>query len=110
MFKNDLQFRGAWVGQWVKRPTLDFGSGHDVTVGGFEPRVRPCAGGLEPAWDSVSLSLSLSAPPPLAHARSLTLPETNKLKKTICRPPYQFIDVSLHERMSFWKETCPKPR
>ena len=31
----------AWVAQWVKRPTLDFGSGHDPTV------VR-----LSPAWGS----------------------------------------------------------
>ena len=31
--------RGARVAQSVKRPTLDFGSGHDLTVCGFEPRV-----------------------------------------------------------------------
>ena len=31
--------RGAWVVQWVKRPTLDFGSGHDLTVCEFELQV-----------------------------------------------------------------------
>ena len=29
-FEND--FRDAWVAQLVKRPTLDFGSGHDLKV------------------------------------------------------------------------------
>ena len=24
--------RGAWVAQWVKHPTLDFGSGHDLSL------------------------------------------------------------------------------
>ena len=59
----------------VKRPTLGFGSGHDLTARGFEPRIGLCAGGVEPAWDSLSLSLSLSLP--LSHQRSLS-PKTNK--------------------------------
>ena len=29
---QDLLSQGAWVAQSVKRPTLDFGSGHDLTV------------------------------------------------------------------------------
>ena len=28
---------GAWVAQWVKCLTLDFGTGHVLTVRGFEP-------------------------------------------------------------------------
>ena len=40
----------------VKRPTLDFGSGHNLTVRGFEPRVGLCADSVEPAWDSASAS------------------------------------------------------
>ena len=44
--------------QSVKRPTLDFGSGHDLTVSEFEPRIRLCADNVEPAWDSLSPSLS----------------------------------------------------
>ena len=30
--------RGAWVAQSVKRPTLGFHSGHDLTVHEFQPR------------------------------------------------------------------------
>ena len=44
--------------------TLDFGSGHDFTVCGFETHIRLCAGSMEPARDS--LSHSLSAPPLLS--------------------------------------------
>ena len=38
----------------VKRLTLDFGSGHDLTVHEIEPRVRLCTD------STLSLSLSLS--------------------------------------------------
>ena len=31
----------------VKRPTLDFRSGHDLTVGEIEPHVRLCTESLE---------------------------------------------------------------
>ena len=62
---------GAWVVQPVKHPTLDFGSGHDLTVCGIEPRVRIHADSTGPAWDS--LSLSLSAPPLLVSVHSLSL-------------------------------------
>ena len=49
------------MAQSVKHLALDFGSGHDLTVLEFEPRVvRLCAGGMEPAGDSQSFSLSLS--------------------------------------------------
>ena len=43
--------------------TLGFGSGHDLTVRGFEPQVRLRPDSPEPAWDS--FSPYLSAPPPL---------------------------------------------
>ena len=51
----------------------DFSSGHDLTVGGFEPPIRHVlkALSLEPASDSVSPSLS--APPPLMLCLSLSL-------------------------------------
>ena len=49
---------GAWVAQF-KRPALDFGSGHDLTVCEFEPCVEFCADSMEPAWDSPSLPLSV---------------------------------------------------
>ena len=63
--------RGAWVAQSVKHLILDFGSGHDLTVCGFEPHVRLCTVSTEPAWDSDFPSPS--APPLLMLARSLSL-------------------------------------
>ena len=48
------------MAQSVERLTLDFGSGHDLTVFGFEPHVGLCADSTGPAWDSLPPSLSLS--------------------------------------------------
>ena len=48
----------------------EFGSGHDLAVRGFEPRVGLCAQSLEPASDSVSPSLS--DPPPFMLCLSLS--------------------------------------
>ena len=50
-----VQVGNAWLAQLVKHPTHDLGSGHDLTVRGFEPHVGLCADGdgTEPAWDSV---------------------------------------------------------
>ena len=39
----------AWVVQSVKRLTLDFGSGHDLSVCEFEPCIGLCADSAEPA-------------------------------------------------------------
>ena len=44
----------------VKHLTLDFSSGHDLTVHEIfemEPHVRFYTDSVEPAWESVSLSL-----------------------------------------------------
>ena len=57
------------MAQAVRHLTLDLGSGHDLIVCGFEPRIGLCADGAEPAWDSVSLSLSA----PSTHSLSLPL-------------------------------------
>ena len=54
----------------VKRTTLDFGSGHDFVVREIEPHVGLCADSVEPAWDS--LSPSLSAPSLLSLSLSLS--------------------------------------
>ena len=54
------------MAQLVKRPTLDFGPDHDLTVHEFEPQIGLCADRAEPAWNS--LFLSLSPPPPLVLA------------------------------------------
>ena len=61
------------MAQLVERPTLDFGSGRDLTAHEFEHRVGTLS------WKRgvcLGFSLSLSAPPPLVH----TCPQ-NKLKK-----------------------------
>ena len=55
VFKRNIS-RGTWVAQSL---SINFGSGHDLTVDGFEPRVTPPQS-LEPVWDSVSASLSPS--------------------------------------------------
>ena len=54
----------------VKRPTLDFGSGHGLTVRELKPHMGFCGDGAEPAWDS--LSPSLSAPCSLSLSLSLS--------------------------------------
>ena len=58
VFKSPF-FQGTWVAQLVMRPTLDFGSGHDLTVHGIEPCVRLCADSTKPALGSISPSLSV---------------------------------------------------
>lgn len=60
--------------QWTEAPgwlnwlsvQLNFSSGHNLIVQGIKPGMGLCGGHTEPAWDSLSLSLS----PPL----SLSLP------------------------------------
>ena len=79
LFKK-IYFRGSGVARSVKRRTLDFGSGHDLTVLWVSaPSWALCNDGVEPAWDSPSpLSLSLCPSPPCAFSVSLKI---NKLKK-----------------------------
>ena len=60
---NNGSVWGTWMAQSVERPTLNFGSSHDLIVHGFEPHVTLCAESAELAWDS--LSPFLSVPPPL---------------------------------------------
>ena len=71
-------YRGAWVPQYVKRLTLDFGLGHDVTVHEMEFQVGLRAASTEPAWDCL-VSLSLLRPPPPT-PRALPLPPSLFLK------------------------------
>ena len=54
------------MAQLVKRPTLDIGSGHHLTVREIEPRV----GLANRAWDFLSHSLSLFLPLPSLHSLS----------------------------------------
>ena len=39
----------SWVAQLVKHQTLDFGSGHDLTVHEFKSHVRLCVDNVESA-------------------------------------------------------------
>ena len=61
------------MAQSVKHLTLDFGSGVDFTVHGFEPHIGLCIDSAEPAWDSLS-SLCPSS------TRSLALSQNKKNK------------------------------
>ena len=66
------KMKKCWIGrlgELVKCPTLDFGSGHDLTVCGFEPRTGLYADSAEPAWDSLSHSQLL----PCSHVHTLSL-------------------------------------
>ena len=51
------------MAQSVKRPILDFGSGHDLTVREFKPCIGLGTDDAKPAWDSLPPSPFLSAPP-----------------------------------------------
>ena len=62
------------MAQSVKVLTLDFDSGHDLTVHGFEPHVRFCADSSESeAYFTFCVSLSLYPSP----ARALSLSKIN---------------------------------
>ena len=61
------------MAQSVKRPTLGFGSGHDLTVHEFKSHVGLCIDSAEPVWDSVSL--------PRPCSRVFSLSNINKLQK-----------------------------
>ena len=47
------QARGVWMAQSLKCPILDFGSGHDLTFQGIEPRLGLWANSTEPARDAL---------------------------------------------------------
>ena len=65
--------RGTWVAQSVKHPTLDFCSGHDLTL----VRLSPSSGPALTEWSLLQFSPSLSAHPPLM----LCLSKVNKCLK-----------------------------
>ena len=80
---QNVYVQGCWVAQSVKRLTLGFVSGHDVTVRDFESHVRLCTNSTEPTSDPLSPFC-----PSLAHARafSLSLSKINlKNKKSMYR-------------------------
>ena len=71
------------MAQSIKYLTLDVSSDHDLTVQcEFEPGIRLCADSVEPARDSVSLSLCSLPACSCVCTRSPSLSKSiNKLKK-----------------------------
>ena len=59
------------MAQLVKHLTLDFSSGHDLSVYKLEPHIEFFADSEEPAWDSVSASLSAPPPPVLCFSQNI---------------------------------------
>ena len=59
------------MAQSVKRLTVDFSSDHNFAVHEFKPHVRFHVGSIEPAW--YSLSHSVSAPPLFMLSLSLNI-------------------------------------
>ena len=57
------------LGSSVEHLTLDFGSGHDLGVMGLSPVLGSMLS-MEPAWDSLPLSLCPFSPLPPAHTHS----------------------------------------
>ena len=51
---------GTWVAQSVECLTFGLDSSHDLTVCEIEPHIWLCTESTESAWDSLSLSVSLS--------------------------------------------------
>ena len=60
----------------------DFGSGHDLTIGGFEPRVGLCADSSEPGA-CFRFCVSLSLWPSPTHALSLSVKNKINIKKNL---------------------------
>ena len=61
------------MAQSIEFLAFDVGSGHDLPVHGFKPRIGLWADSQESDWDSLSLSLSFSLPLPLSFFLSLSL-------------------------------------
>ena len=89
-------FQGTWVAQLVMRPTLDFGSGHDLTVHGIEPCIGLHANSLLRI-----LSLLLSLPLPLSRAIALSLKKNKQknfwFKYNIATEKYTKQSIQLNE-------------
>ena len=73
----ESHYWGARMAQSVKRQTLDFSSGGDLAVRGFEPCTGLCTDSAEPAWESLSPPLCA----PLQHSLSLSKINFKKKKK-----------------------------
>ena len=72
MIFKEYTFGGTRVAQSVKRQTLHFASGDDLTVPEIEPHMGLCTHSTEPVRDSL-LSLSATPQPTRAHSLSLSI-------------------------------------
>ena len=68
---NKKEYGVAWVAQSVKHPTLDFSSGHDLTVQELQPHIGLCADSAQSLLGV--LSLHLSVPLPRLHVCALSV-------------------------------------
>ena len=83
------------MAQSVKGPNFDLSSGHDLAVHEIESCTRLSTGSTEPAWDS--LSPSLSTPPLLTCARALALSQNKHFFlsfKKIAAPTQEYYPFS----------------
>ena len=69
------------MAQSVKHLTLGFTLAHDLIVCGIEPCVELCIDSVEPAWNSLSPSLSVPLPHSLSRNQTLNSIEFPYLKK-----------------------------
>ena len=70
---KDPNSRAPGGAQSVKRQTLGFGSGHDLTTHGLGLHVGICTDNTEPAWESLSLSLFPSPAPSVSQKNKRSL-------------------------------------
>uniref|UniRef100_A0A8C9DAV5 ABC transporter domain-containing protein n=1 Tax=Panthera leo TaxID=9689 RepID=A0A8C9DAV5_PANLE len=97
-----LSILSGGLGDSVKCLTLDFGSGHDLMFHGFKIHLGFCAGRAEPAWDSLSPSLSL----PL-HCSSIKIFRNSGGQKAM--DDIQKVLERDRQKMNALYSTSPKP-
>ena len=69
------------MAQLVKRLTLDLGSGRDLMVHKSKPHIRLHTDSMEPAWDSLSTSLSVLPPPAFSISQNKFFKKDLKINK-----------------------------
>ena len=88
------------MAQSVEHPTLNFGSSHDPRVMGWSPTLGSALS-VDPAWDSLSLSFSLSPSAPLPYSCPLSLKKKKNwmsMLKRHCIPGknvYSYLDQAI---------------
>ena len=76
------------MAQSVKHLTLDFRSGHDLTVCEIEPLIGLCTDNKKPAWDFLSLTLPLPGSHALFHPISPLFVLYSSMSFAKCIMPY----------------------